>query len=263
MKKCTNCGHIQEDGKFCGKCGSVLQPEAAELQAANPEGQQVKTESQTEAAGSAKNNEVLVKVKDESLQYTSYFMEQLKQPSKQFFQAGGYFKHAVTSIAIYIVLFSLFIWTLLTKMGYESDYGLIQLPSKSSIIFRIDLCLLMALAIGVLAAFVTIKMFGPEAGWKTIISQYASFIGVPMISLLLAIFAILIEWQAGFLIFTILSLLVVMLVIPMYVVVLTLTKHSKTVDRFYAYLLSMTIIMAANYIFYLILLDSMLSNIFY
>ena len=263
MKKCTNCGHTQEDGKFCGKCGSPLQSEATVLQAERPEDPQVKTESQTGAAGSAKNNEVLVKVKDESMQYTSYFMEQLKQPSKQFFQAGGYFKHAVTSIAIYVVLFSLFVWTLLTKMGYESNYGFIQLPSKASIIFRMDLCLLIALAIGMLAAFVTIKMFGPDAGWKTIVSQCASFFGVPMISLLLAIFASLIEWQAGVPIFTALSLLVVMLVIPMYVVVLALTKQSKTVDRFYAYLLSMAIIMAANYIFYLILLDSMLSNIFY
>ena len=26
MKKCTNCGHTQEDGKFCGKCGSPIDP---------------------------------------------------------------------------------------------------------------------------------------------------------------------------------------------------------------------------------------------
>ena len=259
MKTCSNCGHTQEAGNFCGKCGSNLNETVPEQQQITPEDNQV---NHGQTAGQRSANEVLGKVKVESSQYTSYFLDKLKQPSKHFFNADSFFKQNIISIAVYFVLFSILIATTLSKMGYESDFGFYQLPSKTSIVFKADLFLLALMAFGMLSAFTAVKLFGPETSVKTIVSQCASFLTVPIIALLLTIFAVLAEWPLMAFILLSTSLVLVMLVIPMYVVLLNVNRQSKKVDRFYAYLFTMAFIMILNYLLYRILLESALSGIF-
>ena len=41
--KCTNCGHEQESGKFCGKCGASFEQLNATVTTASPADEQAAT----------------------------------------------------------------------------------------------------------------------------------------------------------------------------------------------------------------------------
>ncbi|MFT9817785.1 hypothetical protein [Lysinibacillus sp. NPDC056185] len=254
----------QETGNFCGKCGTNLNETVTQPQTSAPvkEDNQPKHEQQTEMVSSINSNEKLEKLKNESSQYMSYFMDQMKQPSKNFFDTVAHFKQNIISIAVYLVLCSAVIYAFLSNMGYEGDLGIVELPSKTSIIFKLDLLVLLMIGFGMLSAFITTNLFGPEASIKTIVSQCASYFAVPIITLIITILAILIDSVYIGLIFLAISLLLVMLVIPMFVVVMSLQKQSKKIERFYAYLISLAIIVILNFIFYIVLMQSVISNMF-
>lgn len=253
---CTNCGHSQEAGKFCGKCGSKMESTPLTESTAIPE--QAATsdsiEQPTPQAVPAEPNIHVEKLKSHSKMYSSYFMRQLKRPSLSFNQLTTEFTNGVISIVLLGVLISIALYTFINN--FAGAYG----PGFLTIFTNILIFSIIMIGIVTLSLFMINRFFGPQLSYKSICSLYGGHLS-PL--LLTSAVSILLMFLKSYTYGNVLLSLVftfAIFILPLYLISSLLTKKASTVDPLYGYMLYIGAFSILFIIFITILADSSLGE---
>ncbi|WP_019413918.1 zinc ribbon domain-containing protein [Paenisporosarcina sp. TG20] len=250
--KCTSCGHEQESGKFCGKCGNSMIPASSnnELGATVEEGQFHTNLSQASTASAplqnhqipTEPNAQLEKVKETSKQYWSYFLQHLKKPSIIFNHAEANFINAIISVVILSLLVSLSIYKnmslVMQPFSGDATFEVESIaPSFIKLFISSTLILSIILLLSISIIYILSKFFGPEVPFKNITSIIGTFT-IPFILLNIVAYILLFidSLVIGNAILSI-SILLCLFVMPLYVISTLLSKQSKSLDALYAFLI--------------------------
>ncbi|MDQ0223872.1 zinc ribbon domain-containing protein [Metabacillus niabensis] len=221
---CSNCGHQNEGGKFCVKCGTKLVGETAEQQQAAtveptiPVSNQPVQPEQAETTFSAQPtrpeqpvqpaepNKHVEAAKNVSKLFFSYFIDGLKNPTKAAQSVGQeQFVNGLITMILYALFIPLTIYfglkvviaNLLEKIAGifpdEFDFfdvtqmiSFYEQPGFSSVLKPIFYSLII-IAIIVLLTFVVIKLGRVQLNIKELIARFGAFSIVPTALLLVAL----------------------------------------------------------------------------
>src|SRR5690625_1036558 len=290
MKKCNQCGFEQEDGKFCGKCGSPLedkattQPSESEKaetvdainqsdsqQASDEENQDSQSPSseQDEVAATTvqkettsypqhtqTENDTVERMKETSKEFWSYFTYYLKQPSHIFAKRGNEFTNGIINIVVMLVLFSLSTYFLFRNFMSAAMYGFNPgvpfFPIFGNTLFFTAIFIL--LVIGIL--FGVNKLFGSEYSFKEIISVYGGHLSLTIIIAAAAFILLLVKANLIGMILIAVVFGLAITTTPLYLISSLLTRKSKSLDPFYGYLIYTVAVAVGFIILFTILADS-------
>lgn len=287
MKKCTQCGAVQEDGKFCGNCGGTLeeienveatkdveqenlgedsdveQEESTSTFKEEPVPPVVKQEeSTTHKQESQENqNETFDRLKDESKEYWSYFTYYLKQPSHIFSSYEAEFKNGMINLIVMIVSLALSTYFLSRNfiigagMGYVESVPFFPIFGNT-LLYTV---LFIALVIGILV--VVTKLFGSDYSFKSIVTIYNGHLSLGVILSVAAFLLLLIKANLVGMILIILVVGLAITSMPIYIISSLLTKESKAIDPFYGYLIYVVAIAVGGLIIFSILADSTIGRV--
>src|SRR5690625_862237 len=285
--KCSQCGHEQAEGMFCGLCGGELvannveesttttdessnvettvntpkegaeqiasttpeQPGAAP-QASNETHQQ-QAQPQGGQAGTQPSTESLDRVVETSKEFGNFFQQFMKMPSQAFTTGSQQFTHAIINLAILAVVFSVTIYRMLKvdESSIHFEYG--------SYAFNAFLTISVSMLTIIVVIFAMNKLFANESiTFENVVTVYGVFM-VPavILNLIALVFAILKNTTyAGY--FLVALFLLVILIIPLYMIGYFVTNYRKNIDPLYAYLLYVVLSAVALIIVNSIVLDS-------
>src|SRR5699024_5999847 len=136
MLKCSNCGHEQASGKYCGECGQPLSQstnqnteETAATTASAVQPNQVnvakqKMQQPQQPQQPQQVNPTVEIMKATSRSYWAYFLRYIKRPSQAFETGATEFVSAMISCVLYVVLLALSVYLLIS----QNTYGLFEVP---------------------------------------------------------------------------------------------------------------------------------------
>lgn len=289
MKRCVTCGNEQETGKFCGKCGTKLEEGIAAVSTSDigpistevPEVEvytTVKSDPVIQAQAinlppvtTAQPNEHLEKVKDQSKKFWNYFKKYIKNPSEIFATGDREFVNAVISIFVFASILSITVYVSISSFARRAMGGLGELgdlfmdeykgPPFFSIFASVFIFTIVSTALVVVALLIISKLFGPANSWKETISHYGTF---TLSSSILTIIGLLLIIMKSFVfgnIIVLLSYLLMLLIIPTFIISKLLISKSKTVDKFYGYLLYIILFAIIYGIYITIIADSTIGQV--
>lgn len=290
MKKCTQCGEVQDDGKFCGHCGGPLEEvenkvELTEEKQNNLEDEvsddlygtpDVKQEDSIssfdeEAATTTINdtsslnqeqvsggnqNETLDRLKDESKEYWSYFTYYLKQPSQIFTNYESEFKNGMINLIIMVITLAFSTYFLFRNFIVSAGMGYIDSVPFFPIFGNTLLYIVLFIALVIAILFVVNKLFSSDYSFKSIVSIFNGHLSLAVVISVAALLLLLIK--ANFIGMILITLVIGLALtsMPVYVISSLLTKKSKAIDPFYGYLIYVVAIAIGGIIIFTILADS-------
>ena len=203
---CIQCGHQQEGGKFCGKCGSPLTiSESSTVRDVNDttpvENKAIATvegvarERRTTQTATVQTNEQVERLKANSQRYWTYIKEYGLQPQKIFINPESQSTNSIITLILFLVLTPIVIASLIKKF-YNSTLGGLQDgilggfgPSTPDIsIFPIfvgwviPIFLLVGLSMGV--SYVVMKISKQPMSFKKLISIYGTLL-IPVVGIVI------------------------------------------------------------------------------
>ncbi|HJF33602.1 MAG TPA: YIP1 family protein [Sporosarcina psychrophila] len=263
---CVKCGHSQEVGKFCGKCGtpfaSINNETATSEQAATtvnmPEEGHLPPAQKIEQMHSEKRVEPNIhmeKIKAQSKMYGSYFMQHLKRPSHAFNQSQEGFVNGLISIILLGIVFALTVSAV--SSSFLSSYG----PGFISVFGSTIISVLIVMGIPLLALFIINKFFGQQQSFKSIISIYGAHLS-PVIIGAGAAFLLILMKSFAFGNFILATLFVfAIFILPLYLISALLTRKStNALDPLYGFILYLVSFAILFILFITILADSALGQ---
>lgn len=269
---CSNCGHFNDGGKFCVKCGHKLQEEAAVSQTAAASEYQPQPQPQTAYAPQQPNQRVQ-QAKKMSKSFFGYFVEGIKNPTATAQAAGeGQFINALITVILYALSIPIMLyvgWKLLLIQFVRSMFKLpvisaemdpsdieefnmgvnfIKATDINSIIhfnftdfvFKQGIFIFIGLAVIIGATYIVAKFGKVDVSFKEFFSRFGTFLIIPTALLLIGlVLAFLhVEFFSYFMNFGLLS---IFLVVPF---TIASFKPSETngLDRIYSTLIVYVVI---------------------
>lgn len=258
MQQCPNCHATQQQGKFCGKCGTPIVSEMSTIVPVQPTPEQPSVEQPTISAQST--NVQVEKLKEFSNGYFSHFIELLKQPTQALTMKTS-FLNSILSFILYLFIISYTIYTMINKvygstLGGFSDFGVSEsIPFK--FMFAIMLVLGIFTFVAIVALFVLAKIFAGHASFSQLFGQVMNFYPV-LITISVVAFVLQLIGITGFgILVTIVAIFIALLFIPLYVIVHVLQTNPHKVDTYYIYLMLAGVIAILLYL----VLNSMVSQL--
>ncbi|MGE7911096.1 hypothetical protein [Lysinibacillus xylanilyticus] len=257
MKNCLACGHAQEEGRFCGKCGTPFENAALE-QAATMNS--IKDEQQSQYAktvqGTTQNNEQIELIKKQSKLYFNYFLEQLKMPSANF-NVDATWKNSITSMIIFVVLTALAVFALIKTffsggLGFFESFG----PSFIQVFFYMSLFITLLIAISVFAIFLTSKLFSESLSLTNVISKIGGYYTLPIVIMVISILLGLLKSFTYSIIMIYIGVTLTIGFIPIFVMIKLLSNKSKTIDSFYGFIFYLIVTSVLSWIIFSFIIDS-------
>lgn len=251
MMKCTNCGHEQASGKFCGKCGSVLEAHlTGDGQNSPPEAEQAVPPLYTAAPSAApayqqpaEPNQHVVKVKETSKQYWSYFLQYAKSPSSILAQSSANFTNSLITIAIFALIFSLAVYKNLSLIiAPFEDFGSIftdsssMMPSFLSVLISSILTIAVIFLLAVACIYAVNKFMGTNLPFKNIVTSFGTLLIPSMVLLLAAYLLLMIESIIIGNSLLVLAISYSIFVMPLFLITSLLTAKKQSVDAYYGFI---------------------------
>ncbi|GEM_PF-1749859 len=202
MLECPSCNHQQNSGKFCGVCGTEMQPQNA---AESPQQQSGRAEESPQTnieplevqvnpqAGAEVNQAAAAMegnaqptgdiVKEGLNNYWSYFVSLLKNPARAFQSDKNQLTNSLINIGLFALFFSLSIYFLGNSLikTFGGRWYSESLPFFS-IVPKLLFFALILIAITFGSAFVITKLAKSQESFKEIVAQYGSLY-VPFVTL--------------------------------------------------------------------------------
>src|SRR5690625_467681 len=205
MKKCTNCESLQEEGKFCAKCGGetidVNKEAPTNEELTDDSHAETQAEPAKEATEKASNNvnpahqegaavEAQVNnpqasgidVKEVSTEYWNYFIQLFKNPTEALRHTENEFINGIINIILYAVTFGIGIYYTINAldtitMGELSHllHGKKGMPFFP-IFIRVALSSIIALASTLICIILIEKLFVKQMTFKQQLTQYAGIL---------------------------------------------------------------------------------------
>lgn len=277
--KCTNCNHEQAAGKFCGKCGSVLEAHSAGA------GQSSISESATEKAAPsmytatpssagappyqqpAEPNQHVVKVKETSKQYWSYFLQYVKNPSSILAHSSANFTNSLITIAIFALIFSLAVHKNLSLViAPFEDFGSVfsdsssMMPSFFSVLIGSILTIGIIFLLSIACLYAVNKFMGPNIPFRNIVTNFGTLLIPSMVLLLVAYLLLLIESLVIGNSLFVLAVTYSIFVMPLFLITSLLAAKQQIVDAYYGFISYIVVFGIALSITVSILFDSTLGR---
>lgn len=238
----------QDEGNFCGKCGAQFEVQG--------EDQIAVTTQEKEPA--QQTNEQLEKIKEQSKIYFNYFVQQLKTPSGHLTEQNG-IKNSVISIAIYVLITVLAVYTFLRRFLGSSYFGYIG-PSFFQTFLYVTIFFVLLIGISATAVYLTSKLFLENLKYTVIINRFGGFFAIPILLSLVGLLFALIKSIAVATLCIYTSILVAFGFIPIYVMIKQLSVKSKGIDSFYAYMFYLLVTLVLGGIIAFFITDSALGE---
>ncbi|MBX9987811.1 MULTISPECIES: zinc ribbon domain-containing protein [Priestia] len=214
---CSNCGHFNDGGKFCVKCGHKLQEEAAVSQAAAASEYQPQSQP---AYAPQQPNQRVQQAKKVSKSFFGYFVEGIKNPTATAQAAGeGQFINALITVILYALSIPIMLyvgWKLLLIQFVRSMFKLpvisaemdpsdieefnmgvnfIKATDINSIIhfnftdfvFKQGIFIFIGLAVIIGATYVAAKFGKVDVSFKEFFSRFGTFLIIPTALLLIGL----------------------------------------------------------------------------
>ena len=217
--KCTSCGHTQEHGKFCGKCGAPFLDTTSEPVQTPPAPDQVPT---AQTLNSLKNHSQL---------YFGYFFETFKRPSSVFQQSSQTFGNGLISIIVFGLLVSLSIARLANFFGFFEVF------------IRVSLLLIPGLFIPVIGIWLSTLLSGLSVNFKQIINYYGAHLGLPIAMATIGFFLALINpLSISTSIFIMIAFSIALSVTPLFLISSILTRLDSQIDPWFGLLIGFVVI---------------------
>ncbi|KUF35482.1 MULTISPECIES: zinc ribbon domain-containing protein [Lysinibacillus] len=264
MKNCLTCGHSQEDGKFCGKCGTPLESAALEQAATINNMTDYQNQPQPQAGQAAQetshSSDQIELLKKQSKLYFNHFLEQLKKPSADF-NVEIAWKNNLTSMIIYVLITALSVF-LLIKSFTSRTFGLFESygPSIIQVILYVSLFLILLMAINVLAIFLTSKLFSENLSFTNVISKIGSYYALPIAVTILSILFGLLKSYTYSMIMLYIGFVLAIGIIPIFVMVKLLSNTSKIIDNFYSFIFYLVVTAILTSIIFSFIIDSTIGD---
>lgn len=257
--RCVNCGHEQEAGKFCGKCGNALQPNGLKREGDSFEKSSVpqvpemvrgesiiRTDGATLSAAPYENVQALEKAKEASKLYWNYFLVFLKKPSAIFENSAQNFMNALISIAIFFIFTVLIIHNLVghfvrllasftpQDIFSSSEPLAFMMPTVMDIAPNVFLSLAVLFALSFGAIFIVMKLMDSQLDLKKMVTVIGTLL-IPSILVLAVSYLLLLLGLRSFgnSLFLI-GLVISFLVTPIYAIIGFIKKQSKKYDALHA-----------------------------
>ncbi len=265
---CSNCKHEQESGKFCGKCGTpfettttpVEEPIVAAPTTERVSAEKVVTEQPTatepnqSTTAPAEPNVYVENTKEKSKLYLQYFLQQLNAPSIAKTQGSSNFSNAVISILLLALLISL---SFSAGIGSANIYG----PSFFSVFIGMLFFSIVSMALAIASLWLVNNFFGPQHSFKSIVNLYGGHLSLILLVAALSLLLMMVKSYT----FGTLSLLIIILfsvmLLPLYLISVLLTKKSNALDPLYAYMIFIVGFSIIYMIFTFILADSTIGTL--
>lgn len=262
---CINCGHQQETGNFCGKCGTKLNETSVNTEKTIIQNEEAAASTQPyeQAATPMEPTEPNVhveNVKEKSKLYFNYFMQHLKNPAQAYNRGEAEFSNGLTSIVLLGILLGLSFYSLISNINF---YG----PSFLSIFGGVLFFSLVSMGLVVVSLLLINNFFGPQHSFKSIVSLYGGHLSPVLLVAAAALLLILLKsYTFGSLALMLIFMFSISL-LPLYLISLLLTKKSSGVDPLYGYVIYIVTFSIFFTIFTVILADStvggMIDEFFY
>ncbi|XKH50553.1 zinc ribbon domain-containing protein [Chryseomicrobium palamuruense] len=261
---CSNCGNIQESGKFCGKCGTALVVKSDQTT------NQVAATSMggTAAASPMPNpalNEKVDLVKQQSKMYGSYFVEHLKLPSLGLVESKAKWINGLITYVLSILIVALITNTQLSKVMGTMGGGLFDVSSMKPSFFTIffssfvTISLIVGIAIGLIVMFTA--LFSNRQSFIDVFSAYAAHMNAILILLGISWVLILMNSFVYGNVVLFLSLLITFLFLPIYILIQFIQGSPRVMDRFYIFIAYLIVYSIALTVVSGFILDSQLGGI--
>lgn len=195
MLHCPNCRREQEQGKFCGNCGTALETkERAQPTEQYVEGdeQVVPTETSPEVAQTTSSAQQEVGATQASTQaqhhpgssssdmqtglkkYWDYSLNLLKRPGDALYIGEEKFIYSLVNIGLYALTFALIIYSLVNKQ--LGDFTDIISGLLGKVIFYTFLTLVVSLFLLLVCLLIAEKISVKKLSFKIILAQYGSLL---------------------------------------------------------------------------------------
>ena len=271
MKTCIACGHTQEEGNFCGKCGTNFEGHAGETVYKQKVADNDVSQAQLETAATqessthvneSQKNEQLEKIKEQSKRYFDYFIQQLKSPSTQVNGGQTTFKNSLISIALYILLTIIAVYSLFKGLlgGYDSFYGYFG-PSLFQLFVYMSIFFILLIGINLLAIFVTSKLFSVNQNFKEIIGNVGGYFAIPVVFSVIGILLAILKSLTIATFFIYIGVSIAFGLIPLFVMLKLLNIKSKRIDSFYAFLFYLFFTFVSGLLLGLLIADSAIGEL--
>lgn len=264
MKNCLACGHAQDDGRFCGKCGAPIENAAQERAATThsvsdeqPNSQYTQTAQRT-----TQSNEQIELIKKQSKLYVNYFVEQLKMPSANF-NVEATWKNSIISMIIYVVLTALSVFTLI-KQIFSRGFGFFESigPSFIQVFFYMSLFISLLIAISIFAIFLTAKLFSESLSFTNVISKIGNYYTLPIAIMVLSILLGLLKSFSYSTTMIYIGFALAIGIIPIFVMIKLLSNKSKNIDSFYGFVFYLVVTCILSSIVFSFMIDSAIGEVF-
>ena len=285
MKICTSCGNKQEQGNFCGVCGSGLtemqqsaQPTTPipeqPVQHQNPQGQfeqqqqQQQQYTQQPVMGQQSSNPQMDQIKKISSNYFGSFVTLLKQPSRSLSEQQS-FSNALISFVLFSFVIAFSIYSMINgAMEKVSDYsfGMVDTSLPVGVLIALMIIMMIGTILPTVLIFVLEKIFVQQSNFKKVFILVSNFYPLFIAVVAVAIVLSLIGTVKFSILLIVLSFLFVILLLPLYVMTHVLKGTQPAIDPFFIYLiLAIAILLVIYFIGDSVvsaLLDEMMGDMF-
>lgn len=218
---CIHCGHKQDLGNFCGKCGAARSQNIDETK-----------EPPFPSRHVHKPNPTIQSIKDQAKKYWQYFKVHLKAPMQLYEKYEQEFVNGVMSIILFSILIALSFFSLirnaLSTTGSESFYSTFG-----------GIFIFSCLSVGLVLVTLTLinHFFGPQYAFKSIVSLFGGHLPITILLLLLSVVLTLLKsFVIGFILLFIAFSYTIFL-LPLYLISALLTKKSSGSDPFFGFII--------------------------
>lgn len=239
--KCVHCGNEQREGQFCLRCGTQFQVIGYPI---SEQGTIMQVESGTAEVyvEKAEPSVQFDQMKERLKEYGLYFLQHLKHPSISFNAKPHELVNAVVSLVLFALIFSLTV-LLAIKEVFQNSFVVLdgggatmqEMPSNFMVFWHLFLFVFVSFVIVLFVLQLGVKLFGPDYPIQKIALIYSAH-ALPGIVISVAALC-LILMNSGFYagVLLIASLLYVMILAPLYVTAVLLSKRPKGMDPMHGF----------------------------
>ncbi len=242
---CIHCGHKQELGNFCGKCG-----------AARSEDNNVTTEPPFPSRHVHKPNPTIQSIKDQTKKYWQYFNVHLKAPVQLYEKYEQEFVNGVMSIILFSILIALSFFSLIRNAMNTTVVESFYSTFSGIFIFS-------CLSVGLVLVTLTLinHFFGPQYTFKSIVSLFGGHLPITILLLLLSVIFILLKSLIIGFVLLFIAFSYTIFLLPLYLISALLTKQSSGGDPFFGFILYVLTVSILFSLFMTLLADTTIGHL--
>lgn len=278
MKYCTKCNNQQEQGNFCGVCGSGLsemeqsvqvtameKPEQPSNQS-NTNEQQANYQHHTQlATGQQNTNPQIDQLKKVSSNYFGSFVTLLKQPSRSLNEKQS-FSNALISFVLFSFVIAFSVYSMINgslKKVNDYSFGLVDEGLPIGVLIAFMLIMMIATVTPTVLIFLLEKIFVQQSNFKKTFIQVSNFYPVFIAIVAVGIILNFIGAMKFAIMLILISILFVILLLPLYVMTHVLKGSKPSIDPFFIYGILAVAILIVIYIVGDSIVSAMLEEIMY